>query len=117
MEGGKARLPLADPAAGVTHIQVAVGYEKGGLSPLSGRSSRRGVYAYCQPISLKDGVVSFRLFAGKKLLLEELKRLDRKKVAVNVAAVENQLREERGPVWQLVLGVCDEEKLVLKGNA
>ena len=79
---------------GATHLEVSVYYTKGGMSYFTGSTNPHGYYLSVRPVTKRNGMTSFDLFAGcKKLLLEtarySAKQFDRA-VAIS-AAFEDEL--------------------------
>ena len=59
---------------GATHLEVSVYYTKGGANYFSGGINPRGYYVSVRPVTLRDGMRSFDLFAGRKQFLFETAR-------------------------------------------
>jgi hypothetical protein len=108
------RLALKANESGRTHIEVKVDYSKGGLNYFNGGRDPRGVYAYITPIEIKeDGIMGFIVGQGLKVFMQELKRLDRKKVEAYANEVAAQIDGKSGRVWDAVQKVLAEHKLEL----
>jgi len=93
-------------------VKVSTGYDIGGPNYLSGSTSRRGYYAYVQPVKrgkTSDGRFTSEqvtLFVGFKELLIEVKRQSQKQAShaeilaeMNARRWANMLAAERG--WTL----------------
>jgi hypothetical protein len=109
------RLPVqpADPESETTHIEVAVHYSRGGTNWYTYKAELGGIYATAQPITMKDGCVSFILGSGAKTLLVEAARLNRKKLDAVGKEVEQQIKSRSGTAWELVLRVLSHHNLAL----
>lgn len=103
------RFPVESPTKDMTHIQVSVGYTKGGTNMLSGDFNAGGIYAYVQPVEIKDGIVSMVLFHGCKHRLESATRLNRKRVEALFEDVVRQFEAQSGIVYDMALKVIAEE--------
>jgi len=73
---------------GATHLEVSVYYTKGGANYFSGGTTPRGYYLSVRPVTLRDGMKSFDLFAGCKKFLFETARYTAKQFdrAVDMSA-------------------------------
>jgi hypothetical protein len=105
------RLPVTVPVENVSHVEVHVDYDKGGMNMLSGNTNRRGIYAYVSPVKVEGGFTTRALFQGRKALLMESKRLDRKAIARLFAEVKAAVEAKQGTVWDCILKVCREEQV------
>ena len=74
-------------------VKVSVGYELGGWGMLSGEYSRRGYYVYVQPVTRRNGMESFTLFDGFKMLLKEVKRQSKKAESEAIAKAQTMMRD------------------------
>lgn len=74
-------------------VKVSVGYELGGWGMLNGEYSRRGYYVYVQPVTRRDGMESFTLFDGFKMLLKEVKRQSKKAESEAIAEAQTMMRD------------------------
>jgi hypothetical protein len=100
----KARIKV-DDAHG---IELAVQHRRGfGLT---------GVYVSITLIDIEDGHTVFKPGEGKyeSVLLAEMPRYNAKKVREHSVAVDKQLKEQRGPVWEMVQTM---KRLVTEGAA
>jgi hypothetical protein len=89
-------------------IKVSLDYELGGYSFMSGESSKRGYYAYVQPVERGDGFESFAVFDGFKVLLNPVNRQSKKQEAIarekfNVQAEQFAKRIARKKGWVLTI--------------
>jgi hypothetical protein len=111
----KIRLPVqsADPESESTHVEVAVYYSRGGTNWYTYKAESGGIYATAQPVTVKDGCVSFILGSGAKTLLAEATRLNRKKLDGVGKEVEQQIKSRSGAAWELVLRVLSHHGLAL----
>lgn len=74
-----------------THIDVEVSYTKGGVNYLSGGSTPRGYYLNVTPVTRKgDGMVSYTLFSGLRILLLQANRYSDKQHTQAVALGKQQ---------------------------
>lgn len=83
-----------DDLKGATHLEISVYYSKGGMSYFTGQTSPRGYYISVRPVTMRDGMVSFELFAGRRQFLFETSRFTTKQFerAVDIAkGVEDEL--------------------------
>lgn len=89
-DGYRALFPFVTEKAGKesTHLAVEVSYELGGMNYFSGQVNRRGVYARIRPITVKDGMESFFLGDGMKVLCVEMKRKSDKRVTEVAEALD-----------------------------
>jgi hypothetical protein len=76
-----------------THIDVEVGYSRGGMNYFSGETEQRGYYVYVTPVVRKDGTMSFTLFNGLKKLLLPANRFTTKQFEKAVALSKNDAPE------------------------
>ncbi len=121
MKEGQWWLRVANPTESVTHIEVAVNYDKGGANPFTGGSDPRGIYLYVRPLGVEyreDGSIrctKFGLFKGYRRLLELCNRASPRKLRSHREIVGKCIasRHLLSVVWSLVEKVLAEEKLEL----
>jgi len=63
-----------DNLKNATHLEISVYYSKGGMSYFSGQASPRGYYLSVKPVTKRDGMISYEMFAGYKKFLFETGR-------------------------------------------
>lgn len=87
----KRHIPVANPTKDLTHLEISVRHEDGGINYANYKTERKGIYVGFQPMAREMGVhfmtERFAGFSGMKMLLEETTRMNRKKVAAHAAAV------------------------------
>lgn len=66
---------------GYTDIEITVDYNKGGYNYFSYTEEPRGYYLHVQPLTRGNNTITFTAFTGVKMLIEECKRLNRKRLA------------------------------------
>jgi hypothetical protein len=113
------RLPVqpTDPESESTHVEVAVHYSRGGTNWYSYKPESGGIYATAQPVTVRDGCVSFILGSGAKTLLVGATHLNRKKLEAVGKEVEQQIKSRSGAAWELVLRVLSHHQLALQSEA
>jgi hypothetical protein len=113
VNGIRVRVPVANPTEDVTHIEVSVFYQKGGVNYASGNREPGGIYCAVRPVKIADGMVSFILFSGTKRLLETAERLNRKRLAAVGERVEADVKMQIGSTWELVRHVCTAQGITI----
>jgi hypothetical protein len=86
----------------ITHIQVSVGYHKGGRNWFNGQEQTSGVFVNVTPVKVEDGFVIAGLGNGVKFNMLPLARNSKKKVAEVSDKVQKQIDEESGVVWNII---------------
>jgi hypothetical protein len=118
-ERHKAYIPVSpvDPKNDVTHLCLSTYYAKGGMSYFSGQSSPSAIWVSVIPVCRKgDGVESFLLGKGKKIMLESATRLNRNRVAAQSDFVASAVSSRSGELYEKFLRVAAEEGLVIKST-
>jgi len=69
-----------DDLKNATHLEISVNYDLGGHNYFSGQASPRGYYLSVRPVTIRDNVVSFDLFSGRRKFLLETSRFSRKQL-------------------------------------
>src|SRR5262245_35123461 len=88
VNGLRLRIPVTNPTADVTHLEISVFYQKAGMNYASYKREPGGIYVSVTPVKIADGMVNFILFSGTKRLLEAAERLNRKRLAAVGERVE-----------------------------
>lgn len=78
---------LKAPICNHDKLRVNVGYELGGHNWFTGGINERGIYVYLTPCTCENGIVGYSVNgnqheSGYKILLKELKRNNKKQIAL-----------------------------------
>lgn len=96
-------------------IRVRVSYDDGGANSLYSRT--RGFYMHFTPIDVEyfDGrqIEKFRMFHGRKALIEETKRYSEKRILALADQVRGECEKRDPHIMRIVHAVLAEEKLEL----
>ena len=74
-----------DDLKGATHLEVSVYYTKGGANFFFRGTISRGYYLSVRPVTIRDGITSFKLFTESERLLFETARFSEKQMERAVA--------------------------------
>lgn len=118
MNGGKIRLRLeAKKALSVvddsTHIEVSVYYSKGGLNYATYKQEARGYYISMKPVEVDGNIVKYDMFSGVKFLVEEVGRLNKKKLDALYQQTKEQIKQRQGDYYNALIRFAEEKSLQL----
>jgi hypothetical protein len=101
----RVRLPVQNPTKQTTHIDVYVDHNKG--------CKRVDLNVY--PVHVKDGWVTVRIMPGCGYrILEEMPRLNRKRLNQLGEAAVVQVKNKSGLAWDMVKNCCVAEGVELQ---
>lgn len=95
------RVPVV-PTGDANCVAVSLSYVKG-----------TGVVLSATPMTVKDGMESFFLFSGRRILIETMARLNRKRIETLMSLTRNEIAMRTGRAWTLVAEVCEAKGLTL----
>jgi hypothetical protein len=101
--GSGMRVPVvAKPGCDTNAIGLSLTYVKG-----------KGVVLSATPMTVKDGMESFFLFSGLRVLVESMTRLNRKRLDTLESLTRNEIAMRLGRAWDIVQRVAAEAELTI----
>jgi hypothetical protein len=90
------RLEATIPNDKATHVDVSV------------RQINKLAVLSVYPIRIRDGMVSYTITSGARRVLEDMPRLNRKRLGSLASSAKAEISAKAGLAWDLVMSVCDE---------
>lgn len=74
-------IKVSDNNNGFTDLEVTIDYNRGGMNLFTYKEEPRGYYVSVTPVKRGGMFIEYTAFSGVKKLVEECKRLNRKRLA------------------------------------
>lgn len=69
-----------DGKTDISHIRVEIYYDKGGMSYLSGKEEKRGLYLSLVPVKKDGSWTTVRIYNGVRMFVKPMKRFSNKQL-------------------------------------